>query len=305
MKTYSNTNSMVRALGIVTFTAFSVGAFAQEPIIVTMDELNPSSTTRNSYSVDIPQVSLKDVERDWLQHVGKHDKGKSSVVNGEYVQTGAVNTNISPEPFTYYSKLVETTKGIRLTSWLGQNNIVSASGVANANQDLAVQKFMHDFAVTAYREAVEDELKMEEDKLSDLEKGISKAIKTEEKTNKSIKENERDNDRAEDKIATNERDIKSTTQDITDQKDMVDATASDPNANKGAKKTLDDMKDEKEDLQKENEKKKEDIADRNKEIRAADRKMDAAHNVHDNKATDIDAQRDVVAAVKRKLAGIK
>ncbi|MBP9152372.1 MAG: hypothetical protein KBF73_08830 [Flavobacteriales bacterium] len=305
MKTNSNTNPMLRALGILTFTTFSFGAFAQEPIIVTMDALAPSTATRNSYSVDIPQVSLKDVERDWVKEVGKSSKGKATVVNGEHVQSGAVNTNISPEPFTYYSRFVEAPKGVRLTSWLGNNNIVSASGVANANQDLAVQKFMRDFAVEAYRGAVKEELKMEEDKLRDLEKNMAQAVKTEEKSNKTIQQNQRSNIKADDAIATNERDIERKTENITDQKDMVQQTAADPNANKGAKKTLGELESDKKGLQKENEKASKDIVAREKESRAADRTMVNANQVKETKASDIEAQREVVRLVKLKLDGIK
>jgi Sec-independent protein translocase protein TatA len=309
MKTYINTHSIVKVFGTMMSTAvivtFSSVAFPQESINIRMASVELSGNTRNSYTIDIPQVSLKDVERDWQRIVGKRAKGKEPFVRGENIQEGVGNKNISPEPFTLYSKLIETTTGVRITVLLGQNDVVSVSGFTNTNQGLVMQEFMTDFAVSAYREAVETELKVEAKKLSDLESGISKAIKTEEKTNMIITENERDNERAAYVIATNKRDIKRTTHDITDQKEVVFWTAALPNANKGAKKTLDEMKDEKRGLQNENEKTNEDISDRNKETRAADKKKDAAHRVHDTKATAIDAQREVVAGVKRKLDSIK
>ncbi|MBP9152365.1 MAG: hypothetical protein KBF73_08795 [Flavobacteriales bacterium] len=285
-------------------TVISFTAFAQQPILVTMDSIGSNDNLRNVFTVDIPQVSLKDVERDWLKTVGKRAQDKATVVNGENIQKGAVNKNISPEPFTLYSKLVETTAGVRLTVWLAQNNIVSASGMANANQDLAVQKFMRDFALSAYRGAVETELKTEESKLRDLEKDMSKAVKSEEKLNKDIKKNERSNEKDEEAIATTKRDIQRVIESITEQKNMVELTAADPNANKGAKKTLSKLEDKKKDLQKENEKKSKEIEERNKETRAASREKEAAHQLYEAKVAEVEAQREVVNTAKRKLDDI-
>jgi len=287
---------------LLTISSFTV--FAQQPLLVTMDSIKSNDNLRNSFTVDIPKVSLKDVERDWLKTVGKRATGEESVVNGENIQKGAVNKNISSEPFTLYSKLIETTAGVRITVWLAQNNIVSASGMANANQDLAVQKFMRDFALSAYREALEEELKTEEHKLRDLEKDMSKAVKSEEKLNKDMQKNERCNEKDEEAIATNKREIQRIIDKITEQKKMVDLTAADPNANKGAKKTLDNLEDKKKDLQKHNEKTSEDIEDRNKEMRATEREKNAAHQLYEAKVAAVEAQREVVNTVKRKLDDI-
>ena len=290
------------------FTAFfaivSLASFAQQPILVTMESLGAKDNFRNSFTVDIPDVSLKDVERDWLRTVGKRAKGNASVVNGEHIQGGAVNKNISPEPFTVYSKLIETSAGVRVIAWLGQDSIVSSPGMTNANQDLAVQKFMGDFAMSAYCEALEEELKTEQHKLRDFEREMSKAIKSEEKSIKTIMKNERSNDKDNAAIATNKRKIQMTIERITEQKEMVNLTAADPNANKGAKKTLATLEDKKKDLQKENEKTVKDIDNRNKEMRAAKREEDAAQQVYETKLALVESQREVVNAIKLKVAAI-
>lgn len=294
----------MKKIFLALLTVISCTAFAQQSILVTMDSVGSNDNLRNAFTVDIPKVSLKDVERDWLKTVGKCAKDNASVVNGENIQKGAVNQNISPEPFTLYSKLIATTTGVRITVWLAQNNIVSASGVANANQDLAVQKFMRDFALSAYEEALEDELKTEERKLRDFEKDMSKAVKEEEKLNKGMKKNERCNEKDQEAIATNKREIQRVIDKIAEQKKMVELTAADPNANKGAKKTLSKLEDEKKDLQKENEKKSEEIEDRNKEMRASSREKEAAHQVYEAKVAIVEAQREVVNTVKRKLEDV-
>ena len=235
--------------------------FAQQLIEVKVDSTMVNRVNQ-SFSVDIPQVTLKDVKNDWLKYTAKGSSGKASVVNEEYIQTGAVNKNIAPGPFTVYSKIIETPAGVRLTAWLSQNNIVSASGVANSNQNLAVQKYMRDFAVMEYQDAVKAELKKEQNKLATLEKGLADLIKSEEKSTKTMSANGRSNERADDKIATNRSDIKSSSDKIEDQKDMVQKTAADPNASKGAKKTLAELESDKRDLQKENDKQSKKIENR-------------------------------------------
>ena len=288
---------------LLTITSFV--AFGQQPILVTMDSLDTKSNSRNSFKVDMPKTTLKAVERSWLRYVGKRAKGKASTVNGAYIQEGAVNKNISPEPFTIYSNLVEIPTGVRLIVRLGDNELVKAPGVANSTQDLAVQKFMSDFAVSAYRQAIQAELKAEENKLCALEKEKSRMVKTEEKSKRRIKKSERSNARDAATIESINQDIQAVVKDITEQNEMVRLTASDRNANKGAKKTLSKIEGKKKKLERKIEKTNKGIADRNEEIRAEERAMNATRQLIEAKSTAIEAQREVVNAVKQKLAAIK
>jgi hypothetical protein len=284
---------------ITIFTALALTSTAQTAINVTASA-DSTVDSKKYYSVDIPQVKLKDVANDWQQYTSKGNKGKSSYTNGTYMQTAAVNTNISPYPFTLYSMLTETTAGVRVTLWLPDTR-----ASINNNQDLAVKKYLHDFAVTAYRKVVETELKTEQNKLNDLERDMSRIITGDEKSNKTINTNERSNQRSEDAIVTNNSDIKASDKKISDQKDMVDYTAPDANATKGAQKTLDQMEKDKADLQKQNEAQNKHIDSRDKESRAADRNMETGQQNMQLKTATIEKQKEVVRAVQAKLNGIR
>jgi hypothetical protein len=189
--------------------------------------------------------------------------------------------------------------------WLAASSTASASGPAKGSQDLALEKYLHDFAVVIYREKVEEELKAEKNKLGDMEKGLTGVIKSQEKSEKTIKENQRENEKADDAIATNKNDIKASNEKISDQKEMVVYTAADPNATKGAKKTLKELEDDKEDLQKENANRNENIDDRNKENRAENRSMVNDMQSYEAKAAAIEKQKLVVRDVQAKLDNIK
>jgi hypothetical protein len=52
--------------------------------------------------------------------------------------------------------LVDTKEGVRLNVWLNES---SRTTVPNSGQHLAVQKYVYDFALSQYRDAVKEELK--------------------------------------------------------------------------------------------------------------------------------------------------
>jgi hypothetical protein len=159
---------------VAAYLTFSITAFAQKNITVDEAPRPMSKDSQFSYLVEIPQAKVKQVEKDWLKYISIKSKGKATVVNGENLQTEAVYKNISPNPFNVYSKLVETTDGVNLTVWLTDNNAAFISKTPNSIEDLAVQKYVRDFAVQEYKLAVEEELKMERNKLNDIENQIKK-----------------------------------------------------------------------------------------------------------------------------------
>jgi hypothetical protein len=295
------TSNKLKKIILVALSGITFSAQTQEPIKV---GISPSTTTVSSnptYSVDIPQVTMKDVKKDWLSYTSKSSKGKATIENGEFVQQSAVNKNISPNPFFLYSNLTETTAGVRLNARIGFNDLHQSSNITDSTQRLAFQKYLHDFAVSEYKEVVTVQLKKEEHKLKDMEKDLAKLIKGGEKSIKTINSNDRSNERADDAIAINKKDIETSSDKITEQKTLVEITAEDPNAKKGAEKTLGNMEDDKKDLQKENESAAKKIDDRNKENRKEDRNLVNANQSYESQVLAIEKQKALVNVIKEKL----
>jgi hypothetical protein len=290
---------------VAAYLTFSITAFAQKNITVDEAPRPMSKDTQFSYLVEIPQAKVKQVEKDWLKYISIKSKGKATVVNGENLQTEAVYKNISPNPFNVYSKLVETTDGVNLTVWLTDNNAAFISKTPNSIEDLAVQKYVRDFAVQEYKLAVEEELKMERNKLNDIEKQQASLIKDEEKSNKKINDNLRAIAKAKDKIVTTQSDIDAASVKIENQKTMVDKTAADANATKGAKKTLNDLEKDKVKSQKNTDGDAKDIESWEKEIREEQRNIADGKQKQGLKLSDIDAQKQIVYGVQTKLSNIK
>ncbi len=293
-------NILSSALFVLPFAVF-----AQQ--FVTVDAIPQTliNDTNVSFLVVIPQASYQDVEKNWLKYVAEGSKGRADEADGIYHQSGAFNGNLSAYPFNVHSKLMESSEGVRLTAWFTQNNAAFISHDSTSDSHLAVKKYLRDFAVQEYREAVKCELKGEQDKLDEMDKELAALIENEEKSVKKINENERSNVRSNEAIVTTDSDIQSSTHKIYDQKEMVKNTASDPKATRGAKRTLKNMEGNKRNLQKKNEKQGSNIDARNKENRHEKRSMVNSRKFQKTKTVEIEKQRQKVQEVQTKLDNIK
>ncbi len=297
---------MIRFITLISALTFSLFVSAQA-VLLPVDEAPRSFSkgTQSSFQVDIPGAALKDIDKDWQKYIASGSKSKVELINGELVLNGAVNANISPAPFTIISKLVEIPGFVRITSWFILSDSMYVSRELNNDQDLATQKFIRDFALEEYRTVVKAELKKEEASLKALEKELDNLIKEEEKAAKKIDENKRAIQRANDNIATGNADIQSIAYKISSQKEMVEKTAADKNANQGAKKTLKELENSKKSLQKGNENEAKSITKMNAEIRDAERSIADSKEKQKLKTADIEKQKQKTKEVSDKLDGIK
>ena len=266
---------------------------------ITMD------TQPGPLSVMIPQVTLKGVQKDWQHYAGMGSKGKATITNGQYTQYAAVNKNISADPFNITAGILATTEGVRVSVWLSDNNNFQNSKNSTSDRDQALQKYLHDFAVKEYRDCVTNELKCGNERQKALEADLTKLVKEEEKATKNTEENRRAILKANDAIATQKSDIVAMTGKIEAQKGMVDNTAADPNATKGAKKTLHDLEDSKVKLQRQSDKESKNIETWTNEIRANDRSIADIRGKQAAKRTDIEQQKQRVQSIQSKLEGIR
>lgn len=289
----------------ISFLILTTALSANAQIVVGSDAAIESTGNQTIYHVDIPQVALKETQNAWDHYLNKGSKGKASTDSGHHLQLGAVNKNVSPEPFDVHSTLTEGVAGVRLSAWFTKNGMSLLSKESTESQDLALRKYLHDFALEQYRNAVKDELKTETAKLDRLEKSMRGIIKDGEKSGSTINRNERSEERTADAMNTSGEEIELKTESIEGQREMVEATEADPNANKGANKTMDELKDDKKALQKKNESQGRELDGLGKDTREAERNIQAANEQGVATQAQIDAQRSVVAAVQTKLDGIK
>lgn len=265
-----------------------------------------SKGTFPSYQFTIPQAYLKDVSKNWQKYIKAGSKGKVAEANGETIIAGAVNKNVSGTTFDIYSTLVETTEGVRLTAWLVGPDSAYISKANNTDRDLAAQKYLHDFAVEAYKDAVSRELKEQQDGLKALEDNLKEFIKEEEKSNKKINENERSIDRQKNAIKASENDQKNKADQIGAQKKVVEQQkAISEDAAKAAAKVQKDFEKELKQLEKDHEKLSKEIDKWEAEIREEGRNIDKTKQNQRLKNDSIEKQKLIIKAIEEKLAAIK
>lgn len=275
---------------------------AQSPIQVSVFPAPVSMDTQRSFVVVIPQTVSKAVEPDWINYLSKKSKGKSSNSNGEIIQLGVVHPNISASPFNVFSKLMDTNDGVRLLVWLDDRSLSTTS---NSAQHLAIQKYVHDFAVMEYRQVVRKELKEAQHAMAKMESDLARLIRDDEKSYQTISENDRRTVKANDAMVTNTGDIAHASEKIVEQKDNVDRNAADPNALKGSNKTLDEMESDKKTLQRQNEKQGKSIDDMNKENREEERNLREGIGLKKLKEKELAKQKLLVQSVQDNLNSIR
>jgi hypothetical protein len=296
---------MKQALFASTLSLLFSVTFSQT--VITVDTLTSlmSQGTHLAYHVEIPQVKLKTLEKNWCKYTALESKTKPVLINGEYVQSAAVNRSFSLNPFNVYSKLMDTAGSVSMTVWLSENDTVFISPWSGDEKDIAARKYVRDFALEQYKEAVKLELDAETDRHKQMQKEDEGIISQQEKAAKKISQNQHSIQKAKDDIAKNNADIQTRSHQINDAKDMVERTVSDENANKGAKKTLKDLESDKRKLQKDNENQNKNIDDWGKEIREKEREIADLKQSHEAKLKEIAIQREKVQAVQIKLENIR
>lgn len=280
--------------------------YAAKELVITQADNTFSLGKHASMEITIPQAKLSDVDKDWQKYIKSGSKNKPETKDGITSIKGAVNKNVSPQGFGLYSKLIGTTDGVKMIVWFLREDSIYMSSATGTDRDLAAEKYLHDFAVGEYKNAVKDELKAEQDKLKNLEDELKDFIKDEEKSNKKINEDERSIERQKNAIQMNNNDQKNKAEQIGAQKKVVEQQkAISADAGKDAAKVQKGFENELKKLEKDNEKMNRDIDDWEKEIREERRNIDKSKQNQNLKNDDIEKQRRVINAVQNKLDNIQ
>ena len=198
--------------------------FSQKEIKVTEVEKEMSAGIGTSFVVNIPQTKLKDVISDWKKYIKKDAKGKVEEDKGEIKLIGAVNKNVSPFPFNILSKTLETNDGVQLSVW-ASNGDLFISSKASPDKSVAIQKYIHDFAVASYKDAVKDELKNEQEKLKETQKVFDGFVKDQKKAEDNISDDKKEIEKLQNDIKKMESEIEKAKGNQTKQKLVVDSQA--------------------------------------------------------------------------------
>jgi hypothetical protein len=177
---------------------------AQDSLEVQEVKKTISAGMQNGYSVTIPQARLKDVISDWKKYL--HQKNKSSLkeLDGEYLLSKGVLPDLSPDSVIVYSTVKASTPAtVELNVFVSGKDSVFYSGTINPAMSTAIATYIRNFAVNEYREAVADEISLEQKKLRVLEDDLKDLEQSNDQYKKKIESNERSNGRIKEEIKSN------------------------------------------------------------------------------------------------------
>jgi len=290
----------------VLFAFASSIVYAQKEITVTSVKKKMSRGEQTGFQVSIPEGKLKDITSAYKKQLETNTKVDVKENGGELVTTGAVNKNFSDKPFTVYSKFLETPEGVDMTVFVSEDNENFISDDSDADKLTALKKSIRDFAVTEYKEIVNEKLDVENDKLKDLKKDLENLVEDESDNIKDISKKQREIENYTTKIETNKTLQASKTEQVTRQQNTVSEISDKKSPEyKLATTNLKEYQSERKSLEKDAEKMGREIDDNKADINKLEKKNEELKKQQATAQEKVDAQDKVVKAIEEELAGIK
>ncbi|MEO1629104.1 MAG: hypothetical protein AAFV25_28420, partial [Bacteroidota bacterium] len=215
---------MKESIAVFVFLLTASLAFGQS-VDISEAPRTKDGETHNSFLFSLPDVSKKEAEKDWKSFMGDFKGGKTKYDKKKklYVTDDAKMPDLSRNPVDVYASIVESggdSKTSTITVWfdMGDRFVDSKD---DSEKGTYIHGIMTKYAMTASKNHASSVMKMEEKRLSELEKQMKKlkgdnkdyrsAI---EKAKKTIAKNEK-------KIETNEVDQAKKAKEIEMQKKAV------------------------------------------------------------------------------------
>lgn len=195
---------IVSVLAIIAGIIIGFQASAQAPVVIIEKIVTMSKGEQPAFIVEIPQVTSENVEKSWMKLIRQNTKSKVSIENSEITILNTQIDEISKNPINIYSAVYQVDSAVKLVSLFEiDSSFFSFDGdKEDMNYERTyqgIEHFLHDFAVTEYKEAAEEELKAENKELKNLNGELQKLVKQTETFQKNIKQNESDSLNAEDR----------------------------------------------------------------------------------------------------------
>jgi len=301
---------MMKTIFTFLLMCISLFSFAQKTIEVVTVKENMSKGNQPGFAVEIPQISLDDVRKAWVNRLQKGTKSKAVQVGYELVITGAIEQEISPNSFNIYSLLLNKDSLVYLIAFFEIDSSqffdpdANKDDIVNRKIDLAIREYLHSFAVEQYKLAVQQELKAEEKTLKDLNRELKSLKDNEEKNEKNIKS-------CEQKITTAEEEIEMLNNQTLSQMKLIESARlsivgiTDKDAKKAANKELNSLEKGKKKLDGEKEKQQKHIVGFQSDIKDNNSEIEKLSEYQVEVEKKIKDQEERVIVVKDKLAGIQ
>lgn len=288
----------------ILFISVMISAHAQEEIVVTMKNKSFSIGEVPAFASFIPEASYISVSKAWEKYLEQETKENVSFENGEYIILSKAYEKVSSTPLNIYSYVKEYEGELLLVCAIQLNGEFISSAM-DEEIYIPAKKYVRDFAVESYKNAVIDEINAEEKVLKKIDIEKSQLTLQKESILSSINQYERNNITKQDEITLNKLDLSNKVLQIQAQKEFVLQLANaGEDAQEEAEKVLKDMEKDFKKLQKANENLHEDIASNESHIRLKESSLKAIESQLKFLQLDIEDQEYKLRKLKQKLENI-
>lgn len=207
----------IRLIIIITLIS-CVGVNAQKPIIMSEDSIKIGNGMLPAISVLIPEVKYDKVLKNWTKLLETGTKSKLMSERGEMTILGANIKSITPNAINVYSVLSDRDSALYLAASFELKKDIFIDRSSGETELSKAKEVIFEFARQQYIDLASEELKVEENKLKDLEKELGSLERSQSGMEKSIRKNNRTIDNERDKSLDFNNQLTALTQTIADER---------------------------------------------------------------------------------------
>jgi predicted nucleic acid-binding Zn-ribbon protein len=307
MKTKALIFSMMAVICMIILFAGSVRS--QDTIMVRTERAQMSKGIQTAYIVEIPMVTLKDVQQNWIKRLQENIRTKAVKSKDELVLAKVVKSEISSDTISIYTLFIEKADRIVMNVFLQIDTVFFSpkedkTDLSAEKIDSSIKNYVRKFAVEQYKLAAAEALEAQQKILEQMENDLEKLIKNNENLNKDISTQENDIDKTERTVSDLDKQIDLKNQEILSNTNSMQTLVldTDKKAAQDKQKTLDKEKNK---LEKERTNDKNDISDMKSKIEKDKKGIEDNEKLQEDKQTEIATQKEEVTKAQTMLNGIK
>ncbi|HEX2969996.1 MAG TPA: hypothetical protein VHO46_12930 [Bacteroidales bacterium] len=281
---------------LVLFLSGFAGAWAQNPIVVSEDQIDIGNSTVPGYSVVIPEVSYETIRKNWIKQLESGTRSKVVEDDDKLSIFGAKIEPVSQNPVNVYSFLKDQDGyvNLRVAMELDHDKYAGSEEYANA------RRYLFDFAKEEYMAIVNEQLNEEQKKLRSLKNDLSSAENDKSRMERSSKSDAEIIEEERGRLAELRKDLTSLSE---EQYQGDSATVTGMGA--VSPDEVKDLEKERKKLNREIKSSEEKIQKADEELKENERSMPGTDNKIESLKGQVEDQEKVVAFFEKKLDTIK
>jgi hypothetical protein len=277
---------------------------AQTSISIAEEPHNNSKGTENAFVVMVPQYKATDLKKEWENYLKENGQVDIKENSGEISALNAKIDKISMENINHYALFDETVDGPKLVAFFAINDTF----ISTANNSVvagSIDKFMMDFAKSAYSKRVQEELKTEQEKLKSLSDELAELEKKENECHQNIVNSQNKIEKINNDIVINKAEQDKKQKELELQQQKMTNVALNKDEKKLQDKQVNNLQDDKKDLIRKEGKMRKDIEDLNNKINVEQNKIPGLQSQEIMQKDKIQKQQEVIQKAQVKLDDIK